>query len=451
MTEPVVTEPAATAAPLDLLQQRIARGTAKVALMGLGYAGLPMAVEFARAGLPVLGFDVDERKVAQITRGRSPVTDVPESDLAPLVDEGRLAATSDFGRLRETEAIVICVPTPLGPDREPDLSYVVSATESILPALDSAPKLVVLQSTTYPGTTREVLLPILARNGHVVGEDFLLAMAPERIDPGNQRFTVRNTPKLVGGITPRCSEAAGALFAHCVDQVEPVASPEVAEMAKLVENSFRFINISFANEVALLCDRLGVSVWDVLAAADSKPFAFLRHNPGPGVGGHCIPISPYYLQAATRRHGLENTLIAAAGQVNDAMPGYVLDRLERLLTARGQALGRARVLVLGVAYKPDVADLRVSPALPLLDELRQRGADVAYSDPYVPVLELESGAGTPWVLSSVNPLVGEPFDVAVLITAHRAVPYARILERVGALLDTRNALGALDSPKVVAL
>ncbi|HZU05178.1 MAG TPA: nucleotide sugar dehydrogenase [Chloroflexota bacterium] len=428
-----------------MLADRLRARSAHIAVLGLGYAGLPMATELAQAGYLVTGLDTDPERVRLISAGQSPVSDVPASAIAPLVERGRLRATEDFAVLAEVDGAIICVPTPLTPERRPDLRFVESAARSIAAHLHPD-TLVVLQSTCAPGTTRRVVLPLLEASGLRVGEEFFVAFAPERIDPGNTRYTVRNTPKLVGGITPRCTELAALLFAPVVEQVVPVSSPEVAELSKLVENTFRFINISFINEVALLCDRLGISIWEVIEAASTKPFAFMPHYPGPGVGGHCIPIVPFYLEAVAREHGMVAELIEVAGRINDTMPVFVVGKLERLLAERGKRLAEARVLLLGMAYKPDVNDTRESPSLRVLERLLACGAQVGYHDPYVPYVRC---GGRLLHSLGMEELVTQRFDCAVLLTAHSAVDYEAIGRQVGFVFDTRNALPALQSAPVL--
>lgn len=430
----------------ELLEERLRTRKAHVAVLGLGYAGLPMAIELARAGFSVTGLDIDRSRVRLINAGASPVSNVANTEVAPFVDSGSLRASDRFEELAESDAVLICVPTPLDADNQPDLHFVDSAAQSIAIHLHPG-MLVVLQSTCSPGATRSVLLPALqGQSGLRVGEDLFVAFAPERIDPGNTRYTVRNTPKLVGGITPRCGELASLLFSPIVERVVAVSSPEVAELAKLVENTFRFINISFINEMALLCDRMGISVWEVVGAASTKPFAFMPHYPGPGVGGHCIPIVPFYLEAAAREHGMHSELIHAAGRINAEMPLFVVDKLERLLAEHGKSLAQARVLLLGMAYKPNVSDIRESPALRVLELLVERGAQVAYHDPYVP--EVQRGNA---VASSITreELLQRRFDCAILLTAHDSVDYRLVGDQVDFILDTRHHLASSDGIHVV--
>jgi UDP-N-acetyl-D-glucosamine dehydrogenase len=436
---------ATTLQPTALLEARLRARQAQVAVLGLGYAGLPMAVACADAGYPVLGLDIDAARVATVQEGISPIPDVPDATLGPLVASGALRASADMAALAEADVVLVCVPTPLTPERTPELRYVRQAAATIAAHAHEG-QLLLLQSTCGPGTTRHELGGPLAARGLRAGADVHLAHAPERIDPGNAYYTVRNTPKLVGGVTPRCTELAVLFYTPLVDEVVPCHSPEVAELSKLVENTFRFVNISLVNEVARLCDQLGVDVWDVLAAAATKPFAYLPHQPGVGVGGHCIPVVPFYLADAARAVGVDTELIAAAGRVNVGQPRWVVDKLERLLAERGQALAGARILLLGVAYKPDVADLRESAALLVLSELIRRGTDVAYHDPWVSRLEL---AGGEW--RSV-PLEGlDRYAAAVVLTAHRGVDYERVAAAVPLVLDAPNALVGLAAPNVVRL
>ncbi len=417
---------------MDTLEERVRTGTARVGVVGLGYAGLPMAVAIAGAGYPVTGLDVDASRVAAVAAGHSPVTNVADAALAPLVAAGRLEATMDATHIAALDVAIICVPTPLTLDRQPDLTAVVAASHAVGQHLRSG-TLVAFQSTSHPGTTRNVVLPELARAGLRVGEDFYLVFAPERIDPGNTRFGVENTPKLVGGITPRCTALGVLFFERFVERVVPVSTPEIAEMAKLVENTFRFINISFANEIALLCDRLGLSVWEVIAASATKPFAFLPHYPGPGVGGHCIPVVPFYLEALAREHGMVAELVEVAGRINAAMPEYILERLARALGP--DTGGVPRVLAVGVTYKPNVADLRESAALRVLELLLERGYHAAYHDPLVPRVAVAGRTLESRPLSEAGEV-----DAVVLLTPHAGLDYPLLLDLAPVILDTTNAL-----------
>jgi len=429
------------------LAQKLEVRTARVGVLGLGYAGLPMAVALAEAGYPVVGLDVDPARAAAVRAGRSPVTYVANSVVSALVQAGGLEASNDMAELRDCDAAVICVPTPFGAVREPDLTHVRAAGRSIAQHLHPE-MLVVLQSTAPPGTTRGVLGSILAESGLRVGLEYFLAFCPERIDPGNRTWTIANTPKLVGGLTPRCTELASALYAPVCQSLVPCSSPEVAEFAKLVENTYRFVNISLANEVAVLCDRVGVSPWEVIDAASTKPFAFQPHYPGPGVGGDCIPVVPFQLEALAKEHGLAAELIEAAGRINAEQPRFVVDKLGRLLATRGLSLSQARVLCIGVTYKKDVADVRESAALKVLEELRCRVADARYWDPFFPQVKVG-----PETLHS-SPLDDASLDWAdavVLLVPHSGTDYARLAQRMPVVLDTVNHLADLHLPNVVAL
>jgi len=428
------------------LLARIEAGTARVGTIGLGYVGLPLSVEFAAAGLPVMGFDLAAEKVASLQRGESYVGDVASARVAPLVASGKLQASTDFSQLAACDAVIICVPTPLGKTKDPDLSMVVDATEAIAARIRPG-QLVVLESTTYPGTTEELILPRLRDGGLKVGEDFFLAFSPERVDPGNQRFNTRNTPKIIGGVTPGCARVAQALYRRAVDRVIPVSSPRAAEMVKLLENTFRSVNIGLVNEVALMCDRLGVDVWEVIDAAASKPFGFMPFYPGPGLGGHCIPIDPFYLSWKLRTLNYRARFIELAGEVNSEMPEYVCERVANALNDRERSVKGSRVLVLGVAYKRDVEDVRESPALDILKLLESRGARVGYHDPFVPSLSLDGQT-----LRSEDLVSGvKAADIVVVVTDHSTFDYGEIVSNARLVLDTRNATRGIKSPKVLKI
>lgn len=429
------------------LERKIRERTARIGVLGLGYAGLPMAVEIAQAGFAVMGLDVNPERVGAVNDGASPVSDVDSAAVRDLVDRGLLRGSVDFDDLATLDAVLICVPTPLHPDKQPDLGYVEAATRDIARRLHPG-MLVILQSTCAPGTTREVLLPVLAERGLTVGEDYFLVFAPERIDPGNARFTVRNTPKLIGGITPRCTAVAQELYKTFVDDLVPVSSPEVAEMSKLVENTFRFINISFINEMAQLCDRMGIDVWEVVDAAATKPFAFMPHYPGAGVGGHCIPIVPFYLEAVAQRHGLVAELIEVAGRINEQMPTFVIEKMDRLLSERGLDPPASRVLLLGVTYKRDVADLRESSALEVLRRLRRQGRSVSYHDPMIDRLDEDADAvrSTPLSAGFLRSV-----DCVIALVAHSGVDYDLVAQHAPLVLDTCKAMRRYSSDKIVAL
>src|SRR5438552_3572360 len=368
------------------LHDRIQSRRARTGIVGLGYVGLPLAVEFARSGFSTTGIDLDARKVEAITSGKSYIPDVRSVDLAELAAAGRLRATTDFAVVADLDTINICVPTPLRKSKDPDMSYIVSAVEAIAAHLHPG-LLVVLESTTYPGTTEEVVQPLLERGGLKAGVDFFLAFSPERVDPGNRTFNTRNVPKVVGGMTPQCSELARALYAAAIDIVVPVSSPRVAEMVKLLENTFRAVNIGLVNEIALMCDTLGIDVWEVVDAAKTKPFGFMPFYPGPGLGGHCIPIDPFYLSWKAKQNGFEPRFIELAGHVNASMPHAVVGKIADALNARKKPLNGSHVLIAGVSYKRDIDDIRESPALDVMGLLHDKGVQLSYADPFVPRLQ----------------------------------------------------------------
>jgi len=421
----------------EQLLQRFASREAAIGIIGMGYVGLPEAVAFAEAGFAVVGVDVDGRKVEMLNRGESYVEDVPDSQLRPLVTAGTLRASTDYRVLSGVEAIFICVPTPLRKTKDPDVSYIISAVDSIMAAGGGAGKLVVLESTTYPGTTDELILPRLSENGYQVGVDFFLAFSPERIDPGRTDFTFRTTPKVVGGVTPDCLEVALALYSTVVDEPVPVSGTGAAEMVKLLENTFRAVNIGLVNEVAIMCDRLGLNVWEVVAAAATKPYGFMKFTPGPGLGGHCIPIDPHYLSWKLKTVNYTARFIELASDVNSHMPEYVVGKVGVALNAERKAINGSQVLILGVAYKPNVGDMRESPALDVIHLLRERGAVVSYHDPFVADLthegfDLQSVALTPGMLAAA--------DCVVIVTDHEAFDYACVAEFAPVIVDARNAL-----------
>lgn len=414
-----------------------------VGLIGLGYAGLPLAVAFAEAGIEVVGVDINPSHVAQLNEGRSHTPDVSDAQLGPLVQAGIFRATTDYAHLSDADAILICVPTPLRKSHDPDISYIVHATEGLLPYLKDG-ALVVLQSTTYPGTTEEVLLPRLTERGGTVGKDFYLAFSPERVDPGNQHYTTRTIPRVVGGMTERCTALTVTLFEQVVEEVIAVSNPKTAEMTKLLENSFRAVNIGLANETALICERLGINVWEVIASAASKPFGFMPHYPGPGIGGHCIPVDPEYLAWKMRTLDYETRFIRLASEVNASMADHVVQLTSKALNGLRKPVNGARVLVLGVAYKAEVGDTRESPALPILMTLRDLGAEIVYHDPYAPTCELPDG--TP--LRSLPDLHSEDLgqaDVVLILTAHRFYNWEGIVRHAPLIVDTRNATHAVRS------
>jgi UDP-N-acetyl-D-glucosamine dehydrogenase len=432
------------------LLELIDHKTATVAILGLGYVGLPLAVVFAEAGFKVIGVDPIEEKVNLLNRGESYIMDVPSQTVAKLVQEGRLSATTDFRVCTQVDAVSICVPTPLRKTGDPDLSFIVSATEGLAPYVHPG-MVVVLESSTYPGTTREMVLPRLTSiSGLKIGEEIFIAFSPERVDPGRTDWTTRNTPKVVGGITANCSDVAAAWYAQALDTVVRVSTTEVAEMAKLLENTFRMINIGLVNELAIMCDRMGTDVWEVIDAAATKPFGFMKFYPGPGLGGHCIPIDPLYLSWKMKSFNYNARFIELASEINTNMPRFAVSKVQDALNDRGKAVKGSRILVLGVAYKPDVDDLRESPALDVIHLLKSKGADVQYHDPYVAQFNHDG-----WSMASVTDLDAEirKADVVVIVTNHKKYDYRAILDSASLVVDTRNALGTLgkDNPKVVRL
>jgi UDP-N-acetyl-D-glucosamine dehydrogenase len=427
--------------------ERIRSRTAKIGVIGLGYVGLPLAVEFARAGFDVTGFDVDAKKTGEINAGRSYIPDVASSDVAAMVNERRLRATTDMKELGAMDAIDICVPTPLRKTKDPDLSYVVLAVEAVAATLRRG-QLIILESTTYPGTTDEVVQPMLEAKGLKADVDFLLAFSPERVDPGNQQFTTKNIPKIVGGIGPASTEAAAALYGATVNRVVPVSSTRVAEMVKLLENTFRAVNIGLVNEIALMCHKMDIGVWEVIDAAKTKPFGFMPFYPGPGLGGHCIPIDPFYLSWKARQNGFECRFIELAGHINASMPHFVVERVSDALNTVRKAVNGANVHVFGVAYKRDVNDMRESPALDVLELLGKRGAILSYTDPFVPELRLE---GRTLTSIDVPNVLRQPPDCTVICTDHSVFDYAAIVGSGVLVVDTRNALKNFDSRTIFRL
>ena len=431
----------------DTLLDRIRTKRARAGVIGLGYVGLPLAVEFARAGVATIGFDIDAERTEAIAGGKSYIADVKSEDLRSVVEGLTLSATTDFTELAGVDTINICVPTPLRKTRDPDLSYVVAAVEQVAGHL-RAGQLVVLESTTYPGTVDEVVRPRLEAGGLRAGRDFCLAFSPERIDPGNREWTTRNIPRVVGGVDARSTEAAAALYGHIVETVVPVSSPRVAEMVKLLENTFRAVNIGMVNELALMCRDLDIDVWEVIDAARTKPFGFMPFYPGPGLGGHCIPIDPFYLSWKARQHGFEPRFIELAGQVNGAMPRYVVERIAEALNTRSLPLRGARIHILGMAYKANVGDTRESPAIDIADLLQRRGACVSYSDPFVPSVSEGSVS-----LEATAPATAleAGIDCAVITTAHDGIDYADVARRSPVVVDTRNVLQGFEGTHIFRL
>jgi UDP-N-acetyl-D-glucosamine dehydrogenase len=421
---------------LDQIDSRRAR----VGVVGLGYVGLPLLTEFARSGFTAVGIDVDSRKVAAINAGQSYIPDVPGADVARMVAAGRMSATTDFSVVAELDTINICVPTPLRKTKDPDMSYIVSAVEAIAAHLHPG-MLVVLESTTYPGTTEELVQPLLERSGLRAGSDFFLAFSPERVDPGNGVYTTRNVPKVVGGLTAGCSRLACALYSAAIDQVVPVSSPRVAEMVKLLENTFRAVNIGLVNELALMSEKLGIDVWEVVDAAKTKPFGFMPFYPGPGLGGHCIPIDPFYLSWKAKQTGFEPRFIELAGAVNSAMPHAVVDTIADALNLHKRSLNGSRVLIAGLTYKRDIDDIRESPSLDVMSILYQKGARLSYVDPYVPKLPAREWAGGYELESLENSSATfAGVDCVAILTDHRVFDYSSMVAAAPLIVDTRNAV-----------
>lgn len=417
------------------LLDKINNKTAKVGVVGLGYVGLPLAVEKANAGYQTIGFDVQEQKVNMVNEGKNYIGDVVDENLKKIVGEKILRATTDFSFVKDVDTICICVPTPLDLYKQPDLSYVVDSTKSVAQYLHKG-MLVILESTTYPGTTEEVLKPILEESGLKCGEDFFLAFSPERVDPGNKDFNTKNTPKVVGGCTEDCTEVAAALYRNILEgDIHTVSSPAVAEMEKILENTFRNINIGLANEMAILCNRMGIDVWEVIDAAKTKPYGFMPFYPGPGLGGHCIPLDPFYLEWKAKEYDYHTRLIETSGEINDSMPEFVLDNVMKILNKEKKALNGAKVLLLGVAYKNDIDDYRESPAFKVIELLEKNGADLIVNDPYCPISKYKGK-----IYNSVDwTEVIDDSDIVIITTNHSCYDYESIAARAKVIYDTRNA------------
>jgi len=425
----------------DALSDKIGQRRVTCGVVGMGYVGLPLAVEMGKAGLRVIGFEKSARVVDLVNGGGSHIKDVAAKDVAALRASGKLEATLDMSRLAECDVISICVPTPLGKTKDPDMSFVVTATESVAESLRPG-QLVVLESTTYPGTTREVLLPTFEKRELQVGEDFFLCFSPERVDPGNGRWHTRNTPKVLGGITERCTKLGEQVYELFIDEVVPVSSPEAAELTKLLENTFRMINIGLVNEMAVICDKLGVSVWEVIDAAATKPFGFMKFSPGPGLGGHCIPLDPHYLAWKMRTLHYKTRMIELAGEINTEMPAFWVGKVADALNDAGKPMRGARILVLGVAYKKDIDDLRESPALDILDLLSKKGAEARYHDPFVPEI-VDDGHTPEGAVGRSVPLNDDTLrgaDAVMIVTDHSAIDYERVKRLATIVIDSRNAL-----------
>jgi UDP-N-acetyl-D-glucosamine dehydrogenase len=433
---------------LEEFLNRIEQRALNIGVVGLGYVGLPLAVAFAEAGFKVTGLDVNGQRVDELNAGVSYIADVPSAALAGQVESGRLSATTDSGAIAEMDVVVICVPTPLSKTRDPDVSYILAAAEQISRYFHPS-MLVVMESTTYPGTTEEVLLPTLAVDGAEAGEDFYLAFSPERIDPGNETYTLTNTPKIVGGYTEKCSDVAAALYGTICDQVHRVRSCRAAEMVKLLENTFRSVNIALVNEVAMMCDRLEIDTWDVIDAAATKPFGYMPFYPGPGLGGHCIPIDPHYLTWKLRTLDYQARLVELASEINSAMPEHVVRLVADALNEHRKSTKGSRVLVLGVAYKRDINDVRESPALDIIRMLQARGAEVDYADPYVPSVS----EGLEATMSSVDGVPGicGDYDCVVVCTDHTDLDWAAIIDASPLIIDTRNVTAGREDTHIVRL
>jgi UDP-N-acetyl-D-glucosamine dehydrogenase len=429
------------------LLERIENGTARCAVIGMGYVGLPLAVEIGKAGYRVIGVDVSERVVAMINAGESHIKDVPSAGLRELTDAGMIEATTDASVLADCDVISICVPTPLGKTRDPDVSYVVAATEAVAASLRHE-QLIILESTTYPGTTRDLMLPLLQSGGLSAGEDFYLCFSPERVDPGNQRWVISNTPKVIGGITPQCLEHGVAIYRRVMQTVVPVSSTETAELTKLLENTFRSVNIALVNEMAQACDRLGVDVFEVIEAAATKPFGFMKFSPGPGIGGHCIPLDPHYLAWKMKTLNYRTRMIELAGEVNSEMPRFVVEKVRDALNDAGRAVKGSHILIIGVAYKRDIDDVRESPALDIIRLLEEKGAHVVYHDPYVPSIQ-ENGMIHESVELSDDELANA--HCILIATDHSSIDYSRLIGLRATVVDTRNAMRDLDSDNVIGL
>ena len=446
ISDHVITETKPQLSTAAELHSRISQRTAKLGVLGLGYVGLPLAVEFAKAGFDVTGIDLSHEKVDLFNQGQSYIKDVPDSTLAPLIKSGKLRATTDFSVIANLDSVDICVPTPLRKTKDPDMSYVVAATESIAAHLHPG-ILIMLGSTTYPGTTNELVLPKLETSGLKVGEDFFLCFSPERVDPGNTNFHTHNIPKVVGGITATCTELGALLYRQTLETVVPVSSTRVAEMVKLLENTFRLINIGLVNELAVMCDRMKIDVWEVIDAAATKPFGFMPFYPGPGLGGHCIPIDPFYLSWKSKEAGIEARFIELAGHVNGRMPEFVAEKIQNTLNFDSKSVRGSHVHILGTAYKRNIDDVRESPALDIIVILQRLGAKVTFSDPFVKRVDLNGQIlEAQDMLSSVKAA-----DCVAIVTDHDGIDYAQVVENSKRIVDTRNALKKFKSDKIVRL
>jgi len=429
----------------EILKEKFENKEAKLAIIGLGYVGLPLAVEFAKSGFRVVGIEVNKQKMKSLKRGVSYILDVKNEELSPLVNSGKIEVSSRYKSIRECDAVIICVPTPLRKTKDPDLSFVMAAVNGVSKNL-RPPQLIVLESTTYPGTTEEMVRPLLEKDHLRIGKNIFLAFSPERVDPGNTKYTTKNIPKIIGGVTPKCTQLAYTLYSQTIETVIPVSSATVAEMVKLLENTFRSVNIALANEMALMCDKLGIDVWEVIEAAATKPFGFMPFYPGPGIGGHCIPIDPLYLTWKARMIGFEARLIELATQINSQMPYFVVDKIADALNENGKSIKNSHIHILGVAYKADVSDFRESPALDVITLLQRKGAIISYSDPYIPKIDIGTIS---FKAKSIKEVAKA--DCVVLITNHRVFDYDYIAENAKLIIDTRNAFKGYNKKKIIKL
>lgn len=426
---------------METIREKLLNKTATLGVIGLGYVGLPLAVEKAKAGYKTIGFDVQESKVQMVNEGKNYIGDVVNEHLEEIVASGLLSATTDFSQVAQADCVCICVPTPLDEHQQPDISYVKASTESIVPYMHKG-MLIVLESTTYPGTTEELLKPILESSGLICGEDFYLAFSPERVDPGNLIYKTKNTPKVVGGVTEKCTEIAAVLYESILEApIHKVSSPAIAEMEKILENTYRNVNIGLVNELAILCEKMGINFWEVVDAAKSKPYGFQAFYPGPGLGGHCIPLDPYYLSWKAREYGFHTSMIEASMMVNDRMPEYCVERASKILNRYKKALNGSKVLVLGVAYKQDIDDFRESPALHVIEELEKNGAEVVYYDPYIPEYK-EHGKVKIGEKELTRELL-QSADLVIVTTAHTNVDYEFVQKNAHMIFDTKNAMKAV--------
>lgn len=423
---------------MNIIKEKILNKSATLGVVGLGYVGLPLAVEKAKAGYKTIGFDIQEEKVAMVNAGKNYIGDVINEDLAEIVNSGLLSATIDFAQVARADCVCICVPTPLDRNQQPNISYVKASAESIVPYMHKE-MLIVLESTTYPGTTEELLKPIFETSGLKCGEDFFLAFSPERVDPGNLIYKTKNTPKVVGGVTPQCTEIAATLYENILKaSIHRVSSPAVAEMEKILENVYRNINIGLVNELTILCNKMGINIWEVIEAAKTKPYGFQAFYPGPGLGGHCIPLDPYYLSWKAREYGFHISMIESSMMINDRMPEYCVERVSRILNRYKKALNGSRILVLGMAYKQDIADYRESPAIRIIEELEKEGAEVVYFDPYVPEYRKHNHVkkGEPKLTAELL----ESADLVMITTAHTNIDYEFVQKSAKIIFDTKNAM-----------